>query len=169
MYNTLLFGVILIMLGLSLLIKTIFGLDLPIFRLLIAGFLLYFGFMTLVGGKPFDQKWIFFSEKILTPTQPIRQYNIVFGKGIIDLSQISPTIDEHTVKINTIFGETIIKTNAQIPTTIQAHVTFGETTLPDTRHLSLGSDTYSSLSNNEKVRLRIESNTIFGSTKIQAE
>ena len=47
---------------------------------------------------------------------PEKEYNVVFGNMVIDLSTIS--IDElrDNIQINTIFGNTLIKVNPEIPT-----------------------------------------------------
>ena len=114
------FGVFFLLLGISMLFKVFFHLDLPVFRLCFAVFLLYLGVHVLMGsfgkgkfGKGFtsdDGHSAMFSDTRFEFDQKEDEnsaYNIAFGRGRLDLTKVAGDAlkDKNLyVHINSIFG-----------------------------------------------------------------
>ena len=120
-------GALLIFIGVALVIKVIFNIDFPVFKILIAGFFIFLGIWILFGsiGKfqiksgPND---VLFSERHYHAPYDQPEYNVVFGKGVFDftdvdisLAQDSSIVDNYfiicTIKIYTAYSLSINKIN----------------------------------------------------------
>jgi predicted membrane protein len=163
--SELFWGSLLLLFGLSMIIKTIFGIDIPVIRTLVAVLLIYSGITLITGLKPHEYKkrhTTAFKEATISPEKADDFYSIYFGRGIVDLKNIDITKTQK-VKINTVFGESIIKINPHIPMKIKVQVTFGSAQLPDDTHISSGKYTYSTDRVDHEPYLLIEATVAFGS------
>ena len=162
--SSLIWGILLILLGAELIIKGAFGIHIPVFRIAFGLFLIYAGitFLTNIGTARAGKKVIFFGKKTLTVAQPHNKYQIVFGEGVIDLSGITVTEPTH-VEISTVFGSGIVKINPEIPTRIIAEAVFANAELPDNTQISFGRYTYTTGPAGQKPLLEIRAKVTFGS------
>lgn len=148
MPNTFVWGSVLVIVGLSLIFKTIFGFSLPIIRPFMGLLLLYAGFVMIVNPKSTPGRTpsntIAFSTRTIRPTVAHDTYHTAFGSSIIDLTQLSYEGCETTLHINTAFGTTKLIIRKDIPTRVVLSTSFGYALMPDGSTHTLGHYEYNS-------------------------
>lgn len=175
MSASLFWGILLILLGLSLILKIVFNIEFSIFRVVIAFLLIYFGIKLFIG-KDFSlfpqsdrEDQIVFSEKTIKKIENGKEYNVIFGGAKFDLREMTfpDSITMH-IKINTIFGGTQLFVNRDVPIHVNSNTVFAGTKMPDGNTSAFGSLNYENDSSKiEKARLIIETNTIFGGLHVK--
>jgi len=156
-------------------ILMIFGANAPIFRVGAGALLIYFGVQVTNQPSPNTKaaQTFYFSKRTINidDIQSLQdkggRYAVLFGSSTIDLSNIESIPKENQpvhLNINTIFGNTIIKLNKNIPTKVISNSAFGKTEFPDETEISFGNYAYENSS--EKAHLIINSTTIFGKLTI---
>ncbi len=163
MVNNLFWGVLVLLFGLSMVVKALFGFTFPILKPLIGVLLIYMG-IVMIFNLNHGKNVVRFGNAYFQDSFPARKYSVLFGKGTIDLSRMEiPQTPTH-MKINTIFGESNITINKNIPTRIILHSVFADTTLPYDLMKQTGSNIYQL--GDAQPLLTIEINVVFGKTKI---
>jgi len=169
MSSSIFWGIILILIGLSLILKVAFNVDFPFFKFLLALFLIYLGIRIFIGkdfrlfSDAYDEHTVIFSQRTITSVENGKEYNVIFGNGIFDLRNFQYSgDDEITVKLNTIFGSSEVLINDSIPLEIRAHTVFAGSKMPDGNTSAFGEAKYSHAGYSNSPLLRIESNTVFG-------
>ena len=146
---SLFWGIILIIIGLSLIIKIIFNIDFPIIKILLAFIFIYIGLRILLGPtfKPFhkhkDMNGVVFGENNFEEIEDGKEYHVVFGKGVYDLRNFE-IIGNKNVKISTVFGSSIILLKEGMPVKIEANAVFANAIMPDGSANSFGYAGYTS-------------------------
>jgi hypothetical protein len=168
-FSHIFWGALLILIGVSAILKS-FNINIPIFRIVFAFLFIYTGVSILVGhniGINSSDNTVLFSDTSIKVTDIVeREYNIIFGKGIIDLRDVKLNGQEK-IEANVIFGSGEILLNPEIPVTIRVSSAFGNAKLPDKSSVTFGELTYRSGNFNEnEAYLLIEANTVFGGIKI---
>lgn len=175
LFSRLFWGSIVILIGLSIILNTIFKINIPLFRIVFALLIIYFGVNMLMGsfkshrhresGKASD---VFSSSSIKAdPSSLNSEYNVVFGNQVVDLTAITDGADK-TVQLNTVFGSQTVYVNEQTKLRIKASSVFAKVRLPDDHDVNFGDYTY----NQEPADtlsagiLFIEANAVFGEIKI---
>jgi predicted membrane protein len=178
-FSGLFWGSLLILVGIAIIIKVVFKIDIPIVRLFFAFFFIYLGISVLVGGfsskkagtiafddSTIDAEMDFKIEEGETPKKK-RDYNIIFGKGTIDLSKI-PLADKNIkVEVNTIFGQSDVYIDPDMPIIIEASSAFAGMRMPDGDSLAFGNKNYFTKSfSKEEPYIKIEANVVFGAMRL---
>lgn len=170
-------GIIFIALGILILIKTIFGIDIPIFRILIALAFLYVGILLLINppqSKVFishsntHSQQTVFGKRNFTHGELAANYQITFGQSTIDLRAIKLDKPAST-DINISFGSATLRLNPEIPTLITANASFGKVAFPDDTEITMGNHTYRSHPHEVEPLLNIRANISFGSLEIESQ
>ncbi|MDQ7797590.1 MAG: LiaF-related protein [Candidatus Edwardsbacteria bacterium] len=165
-------GVVLILIGLGVIINVVFGIKIPVFRTLFALFLIYLGLQMLTGISLWNKskKTAVFEEKTVEVTTASDKYDVIFGKGEIDLSGIELKDQNVRVDINTIFGGSVIKIDPAVPTKIVASSAFGGVHLPDGNVVAFGQYTYKTDNFKSSERhLLIHATVVFGGIEFVAK
>lgn len=165
-------GLLLIIIGISAILKS-FNINIPLVRVIFAFLFIFLGISILVGydsGINNGNNIIIFSDNSYKVTSIEKnEYNIIFGKSIIDLSNVQLNNNEK-ITINVIFGSGEILLNPDTRVSIKANSAFGNTDMPNNSNITFGELNYQSNINNEKHEDRpvifIETNTVFASLKI---
>ena len=126
MSSSIFWGIILILIGLSLILKVVFHVDFPFFKFLFAFFLIYLGIRIFIG-KDFrlfsdagDEQTVIFSQRTITRVESGKEYNVIFGNGIYDLRNFEYSQDEEvSIKMNTVFGNSEVLIGDSIPLEIK--------------------------------------------------
>ncbi|MFY9177173.1 MAG: hypothetical protein WBI74_05400 [Caldicoprobacterales bacterium] len=158
-------GILLIGIGILLILKYQFKLNISMPRIIIGVLFIAMGVSALMGGFVVKNRSdMFFSDGKVEIVDPEKEYNVVFGNMVIDLSTIS--IDElrDNIQINTIFGNTLIKVNPEISTVIKISSAFGSGNTPDGSTIVFGDHTYRT--GEGTPALVIEANVVFGKIDI---
>ncbi|MGC8803613.1 MAG: hypothetical protein ACP5PS_07580 [Bacteroidales bacterium] len=167
-------GILLIIIGLSIIIKIVFNIDFPIFKILIAFFFIYLGLRILIGNtfRPFhadkNEHTVIFGERVFLRPEPGMEYNVVFGKALFDWQHYRPdsTNNQHIdVKINTVFGSSEMLLPPDMPVRIDASAAFGEARMPNGNTATFGNTSYvaDSAEANANGQLNIRADVVFGS------
>ena len=170
-----LLGVMLILLGAGIIIKIVFNLDIPVFKILVGLFIVYIG-LVMITGKRFlschhyhNTENVIFNERDLDSTDVLenQEKNVIFGSSLIDLTNINlgdSTIKTNRyIKINTVFGNAKIRIRRDTPVRITVESAFAGAQLPDGRETAFGTHYYTSpnLSSSEK-HVEIYISVVFG-------
>ncbi len=165
-------GIILIVIGLSIIFKIFF--DVNIFRIVLAIAFILIGVKLLIGG-PFvhhqgREADVIFGEKTIREN-PIHgtDYNTVFGKTIYDFRDMDTLSARKTkIKFNTVFGSTEVYLPPDLAVVIQAEAAFSSLRLPNGHNIAFGSSEYSSNKAQSDVSaLYIEAHVVFGGLEIR--
>ena len=158
-------GIFLIGIGILMIVKYQFKLNISLPRIIIGVLFLALGVSMLMGGSiTRDKSDMFFSEGTLQIVDPENEYNVVFGNMVIDLSAIPQEDLKDKIKINTVFGNALIKINPEIPTIVKINSAFGSGNTPDGSAIVFGDHTYR-IGEGTPV-LAIEANVVFGKIDI---
>lgn len=167
-------GLILVIIGISIIIRIFFGINL--FRVLFAVLLIFLGVLILFGTKGLFRyrltgKENFFSERIVHETPKDKtEYNVVFGKTVYDFRDFE-FIDDKTVRIrlNTIFGNSHIRISNDMPVKIKIDAAFSGASTPDGNTIVFGTSYYLTPSYREADKhLYIEAEVVFGHLQLEA-
>jgi len=168
-------GVILILIGCSVIIKIIFKIEFPVFRILFALFLIYLGVKMLIGKDWFhhsiniNNDAVFKEQHFGSSINENQEFNVVFGKGVVDLSDVDFKDDKTlTVQVHTVFGGSEILLNREIPVRITLNSAFAGSVLPNGNTAVFGTSTFSSDSlNTSKPYLDLRIDAVFGGAEIR--
>ena len=172
---SLFWGIILIIIGISIIVKIVFNIDFSIFRVIVALVLIYFGIRMFIG-RDFsfyrddkDEQLIMFSHRIVEHMHEGKEYNVIFSEGIFDLRNFTvPDSEVVRFKVNTVFAGSEIILNPEIPVEINSNTVFGGTRMPNTNASAFGMASYkNNAASKGKLRIIIETNTVFGSLQVK--
>lgn len=177
MGTSLFWGILLMVIGGSLILKSAFNWDFSVFRVVVAFVFIYVGIRLFIGKefRLFDggdkETQIVFSEKHITRVEDGKVYSIVFGSAEFDLRNIAlPDSEVVNIQINTVFGGTEILLRPDVAVKIRSNSAFAGTEMPNGNSSAFGSLKYESDSAKVKhARLVIRTNTVFGGTEIKTE
>jgi len=132
-------GIILILIGLALVIKVVFRVDFPVFKVILAFIFIYLGVRMLMGSfgigwfnHSHEERNAMFGEKYVCDfDEGQNQFNAIFGKTTIDLRDTALLDKNARMEVNVVFGGAEILLNKEIPYKIKFDVAFGGAQLPD--------------------------------------
>ncbi len=166
-------GALLIFIGLALIIRFVFNVEFPVFKVLFALFFIYIGLRILFGSfglfhfesGPDD---VIFNEREFYHPENNKEYNIVFGKGNFDFTDIDLSNGNVNVKIGTVFGASEIRIDRDMPVKIVADAVFSGAELPDGNTAVFGSSSYQSESYNpDSNHLKIKLDVVFAGIQVK--
>ena len=167
-------GLFLIFIGFALIIKYVFNLDIPVGKIVIALFFIFIGIKLLVGKTKFfhtsqkETDIIFNDTRLNGKDIRASEYNVIFGKLVLDLREVELSDLPKRLEINTIFGATEIFINDSLPIIIKAEAVFSGAKLPNGNTVTFGSSEYSTSSYNPSDKfLLIKNDVIFGGLEIK--
>ncbi|HBR28451.1 MAG TPA: hypothetical protein DD789_03315 [Firmicutes bacterium] len=163
-FNGIFWGGFLIVLGLLAVFKAVFHLNISVFRIAVALFLIYIGLSMLFGGPHFhvENNTVLFGDRELIVAEQ-DEYNVVFSRGLVDFSDLPTEHRNRSFEVNVVFGQGMIKINPAVPMIIKVSSVFAGAQLPDGNRVTMGDYTYRTPSyadNNEAIR--VEANVVFG-------
>jgi predicted membrane protein len=169
MFSGAFWGILLILIGLSVLIRVFFNIDVPVVRIVFGGLIIFVG-ISILTGKPFqfsNTGNVMFGEGKYDASSGKNEYNVIFGKGVMDLRGMNLQQGKNKIESNTVFGETQILVSKNQAFLIKASTAFGAINLPDGETVAFGSNQVKSASFQESAPyLQIEVNAVFGATRI---
>jgi hypothetical protein len=92
------------------------------------------------------------------------KYDVVFGKGVIDLTALKDPAEDVTVSVGALFGSAIVKVDPAIAYDVQVDETFGTVRTPKRAHVN-EDGAYSSPTTHQP-RLHLHLSSTFGSCKL---
>ncbi len=159
-------GAFLVLLGISVIAKAVFNLNVPFFRLFFGFLFLYVGIRLLMGSFcPFKSGGhAVFSRGVVHTVEAgsDKQHNTVFGEGTLDLRNIRIEGKTATVDANCVFGALEILIPKGVPLAVHANAAFADLNLPGGRSANFGESTYESPGlDRAKPHLGIRLNAVF--------
>ena len=174
MSTALFWGLLLILIGFSLIFRIIFNIDFPLFKVIIAFLFIFIGLRILLGnnflssGHRNDEN-VLFGEKEYKSAHLGREHNVVFGSGIFDFRDFDPSGSKKKVKISTVFGGAKVKINHDAPVRIRVDAVFGGVNLPNGNTAVFGNSTYESPNFNPDLPcLDLKLEAVFGGIEVKA-
>lgn len=165
-------GAFLLLLGVALIIKVVFNVDFPVFKVLVGIFLILLGIKVLFGrfivpSHHFDPEETIFSEKVFDNPESGKEYTVLFGSGVYDFTEVDLDKGGFTTKLSTVFGGTKIIIPRDRPVKIKADAVFAGAELPDGNTAVFGSTIYESDSwSSDSAGLYIKVDVVFGGVKV---
>jgi hypothetical protein len=167
------FGALVLLAGASILLDALFKIHVPFVRSAFALLLIFFGVRMLIGA------WVpvvkdtsgtgqaVMSELHFAPTSAIgpMKYDVVFGRGTIDLTQLPKPEQPLTVELNVVFSTATVTVDPTWPMVIEASSAFGEVRLPDQSAAVFGTARFTTPGGAEPL-LRVRVNAVFGSCHV---
>jgi|YNPMSStandDraft_1061717.scaffolds.fasta_scaffold06364_5 predicted membrane protein len=167
-FSPIFWGIILVLAGILMILNYIFKLNIPVLKFLFGFILVYIGISLIFGFKGFyrirsynDGKTSVFSEMNIKPETIDKEYNIIFSKANIDLSNLSSDDIGKYIEINCVFGSSIIKIPSNLPIKIIGSTVFGNVSLPNNQHNSFGDINFKSSESDNYIYIDV--NVVFGS------
>ncbi len=163
-------GIIIILIGLSIILREVFHIHFPFLRVLFGLLLIFWGLKVLTGRswKSRNHDAAVFSTANMSYDESKREYNIVFGRGNVDLFKSEVPSQNKKVEINVVFGEGNIILNDSIPAKVEMNSVFGRVRSKDEQTGVFGSSVYTtSAYRQDEPYFQIEANAVFGNINIE--
>lgn len=168
LFSGIFWGIVLIVLGVTVILNMALHIHIPIFRVLLALLLVYLGVIVISGGfKPKQVKSdVIFSDATVTGVNDSKEMNVIFGRGVLDLTDPA-TFKPGRVEYNVIFSGGVININKNLPVRIRLDSAFAGARMPDGNIVSFGNSDFLTPSfKDEKEGLVIHANVVFGGLEI---
>lgn len=165
-------GAFLLLLGIALIIKVVFNVDFPVFKVLVGIFLILLGIKVLFGrflipSHHFEPEETIFNERVYDNPEPGKEYTVLFAKGVYDFTNVDLSKGSFRVKISTVFGGSQIIIPRDMPVRIKTDVVFAGAELPDGNTAVFGSSIYESDSwSPDAAALDIKVDVVFGGVQV---
>jgi len=176
MGGSLFWGIVLIIIGISLIIKVVFHIEFPIIKVLFAFFFIYLGIRILVGNwgthvfRSGPDDIVFGQASFVHEHIVPKEQSIIFGSGSIDFRKINMNALPAEIQINSVFGGCEVYIRKDLPVKIKVDAAMAGVTLPNNNTTVFGSAFYQSPSFDEKLPyLFIKADAVFSGLKIIIE
>jgi len=170
LFGGLFWGSVLFLAGASIIVKTVFKINIPFFRIGVALFLIYSGISILSATFSRDRvsrQWPCGSSSASTVLPSAAKLDVVFSHGIIDLTETSLEGKGLKKEINVIFSSAEILISRDIPARVTVGGAFSATVLPDGSSISFGDYEYKTSAFTEgQPFLDLKLNVVFGNAKV---
>jgi hypothetical protein len=93
------------------------------------------------------------------------RFDVAFGRGLVDLTQLEQPTDDVTITIETLFGVAVVKVDPLIAYDVHGSSAFGEVRIPDRSMTAMGNLDYRS-SSDGRPRLHLRLNAVFGACHV---
>lgn len=160
-------GIVVILIGVSIVLNGVFKIDFPVFKVLIALFFIFIGVRILLSSFGVTtQSNIMSDQKVVVNSLENTKYDVVFGSQVIDLTHADlPDNGDVHVECNVVFGSMKVLVPKDMNTKIKSNAVFGSVKSPGGKETSFGSNTYEEGTANTPW-LHMEVNAVFGSAEI---
>ena len=169
LFSGLFWGVFLVLLGVSVMLKAVFHIDIPVFRAFFALFLIFLGVKILLGGSGRRDADCWPTWSTTSPAKPVDgiSYDVVFGKRLLDLGAMEWNGENARVHLQTVFGHTTLKLSPSIPTVLKVSTAFASAQFPDESAAAFGNYAYKSRAFQEgKPCVTVKASVVFGALDV---
>jgi hypothetical protein len=164
------FGLLVMLIGISIILEAVFHISLPIIRIALGFFFIYLGIRFLTGGRWHDgenrSRGVFRDDQYTPTSGDHVKHDVVFGRSVVDLTKLARDGGEVHADVNTVFGATVVKIDPAVPLEIEVSSAFGDARLPDESVTALGTTHYRPAGQKDPPRLRITLSVVFGSSQV---
>lgn len=172
MFSEAFWGIFLILLGIAVVLKAFWGINIPLVRTAFAILLICTGISMLAGGNRWfykhDNHTVMFGDSAFKAWKHHdREYEIIFGSGVIDLRQMKPGADQKKIEISTVFGSGTVLLDPNLPVEFKVDSVFAGASFPDGSNINFGEHTYRTPNFKPgEPYLEVEAEVVFGSLSI---
>ena len=161
-------GFIIILFGIVILIKTVFHINIPFFRILIGILIILFGISFIVGAVSQRKSEAMFRDYNFNSGTIQKEYNIVFSKASMDVANFDfSNYNGEFIKINSVFSSAEIYLSRDFQYEIRAESAFGSVILPNGENVSFKNIArVENAENGELKRINLHVVSVFGEAKI---
>jgi len=165
-------GAFLLLLGIALVIKVVFQVDFPVFKVLVGIFLILMGIKVLFGrvffpSHHFDPEDTIFNERVYDNPESGKEYTVLFARGVYDFTNVNLENGSFHAKVSTVFGGTQIIIPRDKPVRITADAVFAGAELPDGNSAVFGTTVYESDSwRSDTAAIDIKVDVVFGGVQV---
>jgi len=165
-------GAFLLLLGVALIIRVVFNVDFPVFKVLIGIFLVVLGLKVLFGRHlispgHFKPEETIFNERVYDNPESGKEYTVLFAKGVYDFTNVDLEKGNFHAKVATVFGGTQIIIPRDKPVRITADAVFAGAELPDGNNAVFGTTVYESGSwSPDTASINIKVEVVFGGVQV---
>jgi len=92
----------------------------------------------------------------------VGEYNIIFSRGVIDLTEYQDEQSRDEVEINVIFSQGTILLRSDQAVRIKTDSAFAQVNYPDGQHAAFGSSSYINKGAPEESVLEVDASVVFG-------
>jgi predicted membrane protein len=166
-------GLLLILIGLSLVFRIIFNVNFPLFKFIAAFIFIFIGIRLLFGSFGVvnirsGENDVIFGERHYTHFEDRKEYNVIFGNGIYDFRDIDLSDGSKRIKLSTVFGGTEIKISRDTPVRIKADAAFAGAEMPNGNTAVFGNTVYESPGfDHNKAFLELKIDVVFGGVEVR--
>lgn len=161
-------GFIVILFGVGILLKSVFHVNIPFFKILIGIIIIFFGISFIVGAMSQRKSEAIFRDYNFNFGTIEKEYNIVFSKGVFDFTNFNfSNYNGEFIKINSAFSKSEIYLSRNFEYEIRADSIFGVVSLPNGESVSFGNIArLENAENSGLKRINLHVSSVFGETKI---
>lgn len=154
--------------GVILLVRQIFGITIPIFKILIGLLFIYLGLVIIFGGFGLrGENTLLFTSGNFQVERLENDYNLIFSSGNINLLNVVPENGRQTTEVNVIFSSGNILVDPDTPYEIRLNAAFGSAEAPGRKVSGFGSQDYRTGGAGEaEDPIEIKANVVFGSLNV---
>lgn len=157
-FGGLFWGLLISLIGLSIVLKHGFNIDLHLVRIFIGLIIILFGIKLIVG---YNSKTYVNTIKSKVHFNNGKEHDILFSNGTIDLTQYQD-ISKYPKEINVIFGNGVVLIPDNINLEVTSTTVFGSTIMPNRSYAGFGEDVYSINNKPDAPSVKIVTATVFG-------
>ena len=161
-------GFIVILFGVGILLKSVFHVNIPFFKILIGIIIIFFGISFIVDAMSQRKSEAIFRNYNFNFGTIEKEYNIVFSKGVFDFTNFNfSNYNGEFIKINSAFSKSEIYLSRNFEYEIRADSVFGVVSLPNGESVSFGNIArLENAENSGLKRINLHVSSVFGETKI---
>jgi hypothetical protein len=128
-------GFFLVLLGISIIVNVVFGINVPVFKLFFAGFLIYLGVRVLMPSSQLSWHWSCYkcnneSCEFQESSCDRDLYEVRFSESAVDLRLLNGLTEPKTIRIVVRFAHAKVILPTNVPVRVKADVSFGAVNLP---------------------------------------
>lgn len=161
-------GFIVILFGVGILLKSVFHVNIPFFKILIGIIVILFGVSIIFNAINSRRNNTVFREYNFNFGTIEKEYNIVFSKGVFDFTNFNfSNYNGEFIKINSALSKSEIYLSRNFEYEIRADSVFGVVSLPNGESVSFGNIArLENAENSGLKRINLHVSSVFGETKI---
>lgn len=172
LFSGLFWGAVVILLGLSIILNGVFGVRIPLVRIVLALVLIYLGISLLVRRPVWKvgARSAVFSDTSVRAAEAVGEYSVIFGKSDLDFTGVTLKPGANRVEVNVVFGSGIVRVSPAMPVRVVASSAFGSARMPDGNSAVFGEYTYKSPAfNPDSGYLDVRAAVVFGGLDVVAQ
>lgn len=168
LYSGIFWGFIIILFGIGILLKSIFHINIPFFKILVGIIVIFLGISIIFNAINSRKYTAVLGNHNFRSASFEKEYNIIFSKGNIDFNNLDfSNYNGEVIKINSVFSSSEIYINKNFEYEIRASSMFGVIRMPNGENVSFGN--IARLENTGKSELKkinLEVSSVFSEVKI---